>query len=204
MQKLIKPAVFVACLLPALWWGYLIWLAYQGDAETLGPDPAKALSLVSGEWSIRFLVLALAITPLRYLFNAPYLWRLRRMIGLYAFFYTTLHFLVFVLVLLQLNWADLGREIAERPYITLGFLAYVILFLLAITSFNYAQRKLGRNWKRLHRGVYGAAIFAILHLVWIVRSDFGEALLYSGLVIALLLYRMMHKLSPPVRKFSFR
>ncbi|MES2606828.1 MAG: protein-methionine-sulfoxide reductase heme-binding subunit MsrQ [Pseudomonadota bacterium] len=204
MQKFIKPVVFVVCLLPALWWGYLIWLAYQGDVERLGPDPAKALSLVSGEWSIRFLVLALAITPLRYLFNVPYLWRLRRMIGLYAFFYTTLHFLVFILVLLQLNWADLGREIAERPYITLGFLAYVILFLLAITSFNYAQRKLGRNWKRLHRCVYAAAIFAVLHLVWIVRSDFGEALLYGGLVTTLLLYRMMHKLSPPVRKFSFR
>lgn len=204
MQKFIKPIVFTLSLVPALWWGYLIWLAYQGDASRLGPDPAKLLSLESGEWSIRFLVLALAITPLRYLFNYPYLWRLRRMIGLYAFFYTTLHFLVFILLLLQLNWADLGREIAERPYITIGFIAYVILFLLAITSFNYAQRKLGRNWKRLHRCVYAASILAVLHLVWIVRSDFGEALLYGALVIALLLYRMMHKISPPIRKFSFR
>ena len=204
MQKLIKPVVFIICLAPALWWAYLIWAAYQGDADRLGPDPAKTLSLESGEWSIRFLVMALAITPLRYLFNYPYLWRLRRMIGLYAFFYTTLHFLVFILVLLQLNWGDLGREIAERPYITLGFLSYLILFFLALTSFNYAQRKLGRNWKRLHSCIYVASILAVLHLVWIVRSDFGEALLYGALVMALLIYRMMHRLLPPVRKFSFR
>jgi methionine sulfoxide reductase heme-binding subunit len=204
MQKFVKPLAFLLLLSPAAWWGYVIWLAFQGDAVRLGPDPAKALALVSGEWSIRCLVLALAVTPLRYLFNWPYLWRLRRMIGLFAFFYTTLHFTVFVLLLLQLNWSDLGKELAERPYITLGFLAYVLLFLLALTSFNYAQRKLGRNWKRLHRGVYVAAVLAVMHLIWIVRSDFGEALLYGCLVLALLVYRMMHRLSPPVRKFSFR
>jgi methionine sulfoxide reductase heme-binding subunit len=203
VAKALKPVVFVLCLLPALWWFYVIWQVTQGAAR-LGPDPAKAIALVSGEWSIRMLVLALAITPLRYLLNMPILWRLRRMIGVYAFFYVSLHFLVFLLLLLQLNWADLGKEIVERPYITVGFVSYVILFLLAVTSFNAAQRKLGRNWKKLHRLVYLAGILAVLHLVWIVRSDFGEALLYGVLIAILLAYRFLHKISPAVRQFSFR
>jgi sulfoxide reductase heme-binding subunit YedZ len=204
MQKFIKPLLFGVCSLPAVWWVYAIWQAYAGNPGLLGPDPPKYLSLESGEWSMRMLVGALAITPLRYLFNWPYLWRLRRMIGLFVFFYATLHFLVFLVLILGLNWADLGRELAERPYITLGFGAYVILCLLAMTSFNYAQRKMGRNWKRLHRAVYVAAILAVLHLIWIVRSDFGEALLYSLLFAILLLYRLLHKVNPAFRRFTFR
>lgn len=204
MQKFIKPLLFVVCSLPAVWWVYAIWQTYAGNPGLLGPDPPKYLSLESGEWSMRMLVGALAITPLRYLFNWPYLWRLRRMIGLFVFFYASLHFLVFLVLILGLNWADLGRELTERPYITLGFGAYVILCLLAMTSFNYAQRKMGRNWKRLHRAVYVAAILAVLHLIWIVRSDFGEALLYGLLFAILLLYRLLHKVNPAFRRFTFR
>jgi sulfoxide reductase heme-binding subunit YedZ len=199
----LKPLVFVLCLLPALWWFYQVWQVTQGRVS-LGPDPAKTLALISGEWSIRFLVLALAITPLRYLLNLPQLWRFRRMIGLYVFFYTCLHVLVFVLLLLQLNWADLGKEIVERPYITVGFMAFIVLLLMSLTSFAYAQRRMGRNWKRLHQCVYGAAILAVLHLVWIVRSDFGEALLYGFLIFLLLIYRLLHKYNPVVRQYGFR
>lgn len=124
--------------------------------------------------------------------------------GVYAFFYTSLHFLIFLLLLLQLNWADLGEEIVERPYITVGFLSFLILFALAVTSFDVAQRRLGRRWKTLHRFVYLAAILAILHLVWIVRSDFADALLYGGLVFLLLAYRVLHAKSSEVRQFSPR
>lgn len=204
VSKWLKPAVFIISLLPALWWCYLIWLAYNGDQSRLGPDPPKFLSLETGEWSIRFLTLALAVTPLRYLMNMPLLWRLRRMIGLYAFFYTTLHLLAFVLLWLQLNWADIGKEIAERPFITVGFAAYMILLLLSLTSFNLAQRKMGRYWKLLHRAVYVAAVLAVVHLIWIVRSDFGEALLYGVLVSALLAYRYFHKNFLAVRQFVIR
>lgn len=204
MQKIIKPLLFIACSLPALWWIYAIVRAYGGDGSLLGPDPPKYLSLATGEWSIRMLVGTLAMTPLRYLLNWPYLWRLRRMVGLFAFFYATLHFLVFLVFILEMDWGDLGREIAERPYITLGFGAYVILCLLALTSFNAAQRKMGRNWKRLHRLVYAAGILGVMHLIWIVRSDFGNALLYALLVAGLLLYRFVHKHYPPFRKWTFR
>ena len=150
------------------------------------------------------LVIALAVTPLRFLLNMPALWRLRRMIGLYAFFYTLLHFLIFLLLLLQLNWADLGVEIVERPYITVGFLSFLILLVLAATSFDTAQRQLGRRWKSLHRLVYIAGMLAIFHLVWIVRSDFADALLYGALVFVLLAYRVLHAKSSVVRQFSPR
>jgi len=192
--------MFMALSLPAFWWGYLVWGALQGRA-TLGPDPAKTLALESGEWAIRTMVIALAVTPLRYLLNLPWLWQARRMLGLFAFFYAALHLVVFVFLYLGLDWEALGREITERPYITVGFAALLLLLLLAMTSFDKARRAMGRNWKRLHRTIYVAAILAVLHLAWIVRSDFGEALLYGSLVFLLLGYRLLHKLVPPVRRF---
>lgn len=200
MPRFFKPLIFVALSLPSLWWGYLVWGALQGRS-TLGPDPAKTLALESGEWAIRTVVMVLAVTPLRYVLNLPWLWQVRRMVGLFAFFYAALHLIVFVFLYLGLDWQALGREIAERPYITVGFAAFVLLLLLAVTSFANAQRALGRNWKRLHRAVYLAAVLAVLHLVWIVRSDFGEALLYGSLVFLLLGYRLLHKLTRPVWRF---
>jgi len=190
--------------LPAGWWGFQVWVVLHGDPSRLGPDPAKTLALESGEWAIRTLVAALAITPLRFLLNIAWLWQSRRMVGLFAFFYASLHFVVFLFLYLGLDWSALGEEIAERPYITVGFGAFLLLLMLAMTSFAKAQRIMGRNWKRLHRAVYVAAVLALLHLVWIVRSDFGEALLYSLLVFFLLGYRLLHKLLPPVRRFVWR
>lgn len=202
MPGFVKPLIFTVLSLPSMWWGYLVWGALQGKAS-LGPDPAKALALESGEWAIRTLVLALAVTPLRYLLNLPWLWQMRRMVGLFAFFYAALHLTVFVFLYLGLDWQALGREIAERPYITVGFAAFLLLLLMAVTSFAKAQRAMGRNWKRLHRAIYVASVLAVLHLVWIVRSDFGEALLYGLLVFLLLGYRLLHKLIPPVRRFCW-
>lgn len=202
-DRLIRPAVFLLLAVPALYYAYAVWLAWTGSGNLLGTDPAQTLALATGEWTIRMLILALAVTPARYLLNRPVLIRYRRMIGLFAFFYACLHFLVFLVFLLGLEWSALGREILERPYITVGFSAFLILAVLAMTSFNRAQRKLGRRWKQLHRLVYVAAALAVIHIVWLVRSDYGEALFYGSLVGVLLLYRVLRRYSQKVRKFSF-
>lgn len=203
MNRLIRPAVFLLLLLPALYYAYAVWLAWTGAGNLLGTDPPRALAIATGEWTIRMLVLVLAITPARYLLNRPVLIRYRRMVGLYVFFYACLHFLVFLVFLLGLQWSSLGRELVERPYITVGFAALVILAVLAATSFNRAQRKLGRRWKQLHRLVYVVAVLAVAHIVWLVRSDYGEALFYGALLGALLLYRVLRRYSHKVRRFTF-
>lgn len=204
MKAIAKPLVFVVCLLPAGYMFYAVYLAFTGGTNLLGPEPAKTLSLMTGEWSIRILILALAVTPIRYLFNWPYVWQFRRMIGLFAFFYTSLHLLVFLMFLLQWEWSAIGREIAERPFITIGFAAYVLMTGLALTSFNLAQRKLGRSWKRLHRLVYVINILAVMHVIWIVRSSYADAVLYGGLVAVFLGYRLARHFSSAVGRFSFR
>jgi sulfoxide reductase heme-binding subunit YedZ len=203
MKSLYKSFLFVLCFLPAGYMFYAVFLALRGE-NILGTDPPKALSLQTGEWAIRMLVFSLALTPIRYLFNTVAVWQYRRMIGLYAFFYATLHLLVFLMFLLQWRWADIGIEIVERPFITIGFAAYVLMIPLAVTSFNYAQRKLGRNWKRIHRSIYVISILAVLHVIWIVRSSYGDALLYGGLVLLLLGYRLLRHYSQVVKHFSFR
>lgn len=197
----LKPLVFFLFLLPALYYFYAVYLALNAE-NILGPDPAQALSLATGEWSIRILVTALAITPLRYLLNMPKLWTYRRMVGLFALFYVFLHLIVFLMFLLQWQWSDIGREIVERPYITVGFTAFILLLPLGMTSFQAAQRKMGRNWKKLHKLAYVINILAILHIIWMVRSSYFDALLYGSLVFICLAYRIMRKYSPAVRKFS--
>jgi len=202
MTFLAKPAVFLLCLLPGTYLAYAVYLAFTGGENLLGPDPAQFLSLETGEWAIRLLILSLAITPLRYLLNWPYAFRFRRMIGLFAYFYVCMHLLVFLMFLLQWEWGAIGREIAERPFITIGFGGFVLLTLLALTSFNAAQRKLGRNWKRLHRLTYAVSILGVMHVIWIVRSSYFDAVLYGALVLLLLGYRLLRKYSDAVRKFS--
>jgi sulfoxide reductase heme-binding subunit YedZ len=202
VKLLIKPTIFLLCLLPAAYLFYGVYLAFTGGENLLGPDPAQYLSLQTGEWAIRLLIASLAITPLRYLLNMPSLFRFRRMIGLFAYFYVCLHLLVFLWFLLQWQWGNIGLEIRERPFITIGFCAFVLLTPLAATSFNAAQRKLGRNWKRLHRLTYACAILAVMHVIWIVRSSYFDAVLYGGLVLVLLGYRLLRKYSPAVQKFT--
>jgi len=199
----IKLIVFLLFLSPALYYFYAVFLALRGE-NILGPDPAQALALATGEWSIRILIAALAITPFRYLLKMPKLWNYRRMIGLFALFYVCLHVLVFLMFLLQWQWRDIGREIVERPYITIGFAAFVLLIPLGLTSFQAAQRKLKRNWKRLHQAVYVINILAVIHVLWIVRSSYFDAVLYGSLVFILLLYRVLHKYVAAVRHFTLR
>ena len=188
MRKLIKPLVFVAALLP---FAYLLVRIIRND---LGPDPAQELSIETGEWTLRFLLIALAMTPLRQLSRQVEFVRQRRMLGLFALFYASCHFMVWLTFLLGFRWYAVFEEIVERPYITVGFSAYLILLALGITSPKAMVRKLGRNWKRLHRLVYLASILGVVHLLWILRSDIAEAVLYGTLVLVLLGYRLLHYL----------
>lgn len=188
MRKLIKPLVFAAALLP---FAYIVSRIVLND---LGPDPAEELAKVTGIWSLRFLVVALAMTPLRLMFNQVEFARNRRMLGLFALFYASCHFLVWIVFLLNMQWGRIAEELVERPYITVGFSAYLLLVALGATSPKVMVRKLGRNWKRLHRLIYLASILAVIHLLWILRTDVGEAVLYGSLVALLLGYRLWHKI----------
>ena len=192
MVRLVKPVIFFMALIPFIW---LLLKVFQND---LGPDPAQALSIETGEWALRFLLLTLAITPFRQIFRMAEIARLRRMIGLFAFFYASIHFLSWMAFILGFRWLAIAEELVERPYITVGFLAYVILFLLGVTSTNSMVRRLGKNWKRLHKFVYAASILAIVHLLWILRTDVTEAVIYGILLAILLGYRIFRKL-----KFNF-
>ena len=188
MVRLVKPSIFFMALIPFIW---LLLKVFQND---LGPDPAQALSIETGEWTLRFLLLTLAITPFRQIFRMVEIARLRRMIGLFAFFYASIHFLSWMAFILGFRWLAIAEELVERPYITVGFLAYVILFLLGVTSTNSMVRRLGKNWKRLHKFVYAASILAIVHLLWILRTDITEAVIYGVLLAILLGYRIIRKL----------
>ncbi len=193
----LKPAVFGASLIPLAW---LIWLALGND---LGPDPAQELAIRTGEWTLRFLLLTLSLTPLRQITGQIAFVRIRRMVGLYALFYATIHFSVWMSLLLAFRWFAIGEELLQRPYISIGFLALLILIALGLTSPMAVARRMGRNWKRLHRMIYPAAILAIIHLTWILRTDVGEAVLYGSVLALLLGYRVWHRLGR-ARKQSVR
>ncbi|MFV8817792.1 sulfite oxidase heme-binding subunit YedZ [Haliea sp. E17] len=180
----IKPAVFIACVAP---FGLLVYGAFSAG---LGPDPAETLMLVTGEWALRFLLLTLAVTPLRKLSHWQWPIRFRRMLGLFAFFYACVHLVTFGQFFIGWNGGRALEEVVKRPYITVGVMAWLLLLPLALTSTRGMQRRLGRNWRRLHQLVYPALVFACVHLAWQVRSDYGEALVYCLLAGGLLLFRL--------------
>ena len=180
----LRVAVFISCALPFL------ALVNAIATDALGPDPAEQLMHVTGEWILRLLVLVLLATPLaRY--GWPRLARYRRMLGLYVWFYATLHLLVFAQVYIGWSVEQLIEELAERPYVLVGFLAWLILVPLGITSVHAIRRKMGRNWKRLHRLTYGVAVLGVLHLLWLSRSDVGQPVLYGIIFAMLLAYRAL-------------
>ena len=171
--------VFVGLLTP-----FLLLLG-RIASQSLGPDPAQALTHSTGEWTLRFLVLVLLARPLAQ-YGYPFLFRFRRMLGNFAFLYASLHLLVFAQVYIGWSGEILAEELAERPYVLVGFSAWFLMLPLAITSTNGMRRRLGRNWKLLHRAVYAVAVLGTLHLLWLSRSDIGEAVIY-GAVFAILL-----------------
>lgn len=173
---------FLLCLIPFL------ALMSAVISNSLGPDPAEQLMHVTGEWVMRFLILVLAATPLAR-WGWPRLARYRRMLGLYTWFYATLHLLVFAQVYIGWSGEILLEELAERPYVLVGFFGWLILVPLGITSANSVRRKMGRYWRKLHRLTYAVAVLGWLHLFWLSRSDVGEAVVYGVMFASLLGYR---------------
>ena len=188
MSSILKPVVFLAALVP---FAVLLLRVLQ---NALGPDPAQELAIETGEWTLRFLLITLSLTPLRQITGRPEFVRVRRMVGLFALFYGTVHFLVWMSFLLGFRWFAIAEELVERPYITIGFAAFLILVALGITSPIAMVRKLGKNWKRLHRLIYLAGILGIIHLLWILRTNISEAVVYGSVLAVLLGYRFTHYL----------
>ena len=187
-----KPLVFIACLAPLAW---LASGAFGWFGASLGPDPVKELEHECGKTALNLLLLTLAVTPVRELTSQPQLLRLRRMLGLFAFFYVVLHFTIYLVLDLELNFATLGADIAKRPYITIGFTALLLLIPLAVTSTNRMMRRLGRRWQTLHRLVYVIAVLGVWHFYWQVKRDVREPLLYAGILAVLLGYRVLRAIA---------
>jgi sulfoxide reductase heme-binding subunit YedZ len=183
-----KPLVFIACLAPLAW---LASGAFGWFGLSLGADPVKELEHEAGKTALNLLLLTLAVTPVRELTSQPQLLRLRRMLGLFVFFYVVLHFTIYLVLDLELNFATLGADIAKRPYITIGFTALLLLIPLAVTSTNGMMRRLGRRWQTLHRLVYVIAVLGVWHFYWQVKRDVREPLLYAGILAVLLGYRVL-------------
>jgi sulfoxide reductase heme-binding subunit YedZ len=183
-----KPLVFVACLVPLVW---LTSGAFGWFGLSLGADPVKELEHEAGKTALNLLLLTLAVTPVREITSQPQLLRLRRMLGLFAFFYVVLHFTIYVVLDLELNFRTLGADIAKRPYITIGFTALLLLIPLAVTSTNGMMRRLGRRWVSLHRLIYVVAVLGVWHFYWQVKRDIREPLLYAGMLAILLGYRVV-------------
>lgn len=177
----IKAALFLLCLIPL---AHLIW-AYQQD--DLGANPIEALTRGLGTWGLNFLMITLAVTPLRKLTGWHWLIRLRRMLGLFCFFYALLHWTSYIWLDQFFDWSEIAKDILKRPFITVGMAAFLLLVPLAATSNNYAIRRLGgKRWMELHRTVYAIGILAVLHYTWLVKLDVLKPALY-GLVLAALL-----------------
>ena len=182
-----KPVLFVAALLP------LTLLIVGVVNHALGPNPAETLIRSLGDWTLRFLCLTLAITPLRQWTGLAALARLRRMLGLFTAFYAALHFSSYAVFDMGFVWPDIVRDVAKRPFILVGTSAFVLMLPLAATSFNRAIRWLGAaRWQRLHRAVYGIALLAILHFFWMRagKRNFGEVAVYAAIVAVLLGWRL--------------
>ncbi len=177
----------------------LTWLAWQISIEiaapttALGADPGEAIVHFLGLWAIRLLLLAFAISPLQKIFRQPNIGKLRRMAGVYAFVYALLHLTAYLFFYLEFAWDALLEDFVERTFITVGMLALLCLTPLAVTSTAGWQRRLRRNWKRLHRLVYPAIAFALIHLYWLTRDGFAEVFLYSVLFIVLVGFRWVRR-----------
>lgn len=188
MQKrLLKPTVFLLCLLP------LVILVWQLLSDRLGANPIDEVADSTGEWALRFLLITLAATPLKRLFDWGWTIRVRRMLGLFAFFYAALHLFTYLWLDQFFDWGEIWLDILDRPFITVGMLAFVLLLPLAATSNHAMVRRLGRNWKRLHRLAYVVPLLGVVHFWWLVKADVLEPLVYGGVLAVLLLLRVRRK-----------
>ena len=195
-----KSVVHLAALTPLAILSWQMWTVATTGSDALGADPVAEIEHRLGLWALRLLLLTLAITPLRQLTGWTALLRFRRMLGLYAFAYASLHLAAYAVLDLRGYWPLLLEDIAKRPYITVGFLGWLLLVPLAITSTRGWMRRLGRRWAQLHRLVYAVAVLAVLHFWWLVKSDLREPALYAGIAILLLGWRVLRLRSAPATR----
>lgn len=185
-RKWMKLPVFLLCLVPAGWLG---WGAWRGE---LGANPIEFITRATGDWTLRFLLITMAVTPLRQTVRLPNLIRFRRMLGLFAFFYATLHFTTYIWLDKFFDWQEMWKDVMIRRFITVGFAAFLLLIPLAITSTRGWIRRLGgRGWQWLHRLIYVSAACGVIHYYWLVKSDVREPLTYGAILAALLLWRLI-------------
>jgi methionine sulfoxide reductase heme-binding subunit len=189
-----KPLVFAGCLVPI---GWLVCCGLGLFGQSLGPDPIKFSLHAIGKTALNILLLTLLVTPVRHIAGWPHVVRIRRMLGLFAFTYALLHFTIYLVLDQELDYASVLKDIAKRPYITVGFTALLILIPLAVTSTNRMMRRLGRRWQTLHRWIYAAAILGVWHYYWQVKRDVREPLVYAAILAVLLGYRLARWLRKP-------
>ncbi len=185
MKLWIKPTVFILCLLP------LAWLVFALFTDRLGANPIEELTRDSGEWTLRLLLITLCMTPLRRLSGWSWPLRIRRMLGLFAFFYACTHLTTYLWLDQFFDWSEIWRDIVKRPFITVGMLAFLLLLPLAATSNNAMMRRLGRDWGRLHRLAYVVPVLGVVHFWWLVKADVRDPFVYAALLVLLLGMRVV-------------
>ena len=195
MIRLIKPTIFILCLLP------LVLLFRNFYLDELGANPFEVLTRSTGEWTLRFLLLTLAMTPLRRLTGAAWPLRLRRMLGLFVFFHVCVHLLTYLWLDHFFDWEEIVVDIVKRPYITFGMLAFTLLLPLAFTSTKKMMKRLGQRWKSLHKLIYVIAILGVLHFLLLVKADLREPIIYAFVLVALFAVRLKPAI---LQKFSLK
>jgi sulfoxide reductase heme-binding subunit YedZ len=193
-SKWTKAALFLLCLLPAVRLAWGLSLVLRGlPAGAMNANPIEFITHATGDWTLRLLLVTLAVTPLRLIFNRPQLTRFRRMLGLFAFFYGSLHLMTWMWLDKFFAWGEMLSDVAMRPYITVGMLGFAIMVPLAITSTAGMVRKMGWNrWQKLHRIVYIAPAAGVVHYWWLVKSDISEPLTYGVILGLLMAHRVYH------------
>ena len=192
MRKIYKPSIFFLSLIP------LILIVYKTFTNNLGPEPIKEITHHTGEWALLFIVFTLAMTPLKKITNLNIWISFRRMLGLFAFFYASLHLMTYVGLDYRFDLENISRDILTKKFIFIGFAAWLLLVPLAITSSKKMMGILKHNWKKLHRLTYIIAIFAVVHFIWLVKRDLTEPLIYLFIILALLAFRINFKSSSKV------
>ena len=183
---LIKPSLSILCLLP------FIYLLIAALTDGLGTNPVETLTHDTGQWALRLLLLTLAVTPLRRLTKLNWLIKLRRMLGLFAFFYALLHLITYIWLDQFFDWSEILLDIPKRPFITIGFISFVLLLPLALTSTDAMQRRLKKRWLTLHKLVYVIPVLAVIHFTWSLKADYSQPLLYASIFIILMLARILY------------
>lgn len=181
---MIKPICFLLCLIP---FGILFWQAFT---DNLGTNPVETLTHETGQWALRFLLITLSVTPLRKLLKLNWLIKLRRMLGLFVFFYAVLHFITYIWLDQFFDIKEILIDIPKRPFITIGFASFLLLIPLAVTSTNAMQRRLKKKWRTLHKLVYVIPVLVIIHFIWSLKADFSEPFVYALIFSALMLVRV--------------